>query len=217
MSPEQVDGSQYLDGRTDIYSLGCVLFEMLVGEPPFRGTTLTAVIANRLHPRPPRRAPSRELVPEAVDAAVRKAMATLPADRFRPRRSSPRRCAPRHGGYRGGRGAGHGPGARRRQVGGRAPVREHEHRPRERVLQRRHHRRHHRPALEGQRAQGDLPHVLDAVQEDDQEDHRDREELGVGAMLEGSVRRAGQRVRIVVHLVEPGRRSTSGATRSTVS
>ena len=48
MSPEQVDGSEYLDGRSDIYSLGCVLFEMLVGEPPFRGSTLTAVIANRL-------------------------------------------------------------------------------------------------------------------------------------------------------------------------
>ena len=48
MSPEQIDGSLYVDGRTDIYSLGCVLFEMLVGEPPFRGSTLTSVIANRL-------------------------------------------------------------------------------------------------------------------------------------------------------------------------
>ena len=48
MSPEQVDGQRDLDGRSDIYSLGCVLFEMLVGEPPFRGSTLTAVIANRL-------------------------------------------------------------------------------------------------------------------------------------------------------------------------
>ena len=82
MSPEQVDGSQYLDGRTDIYSLGCVLFEMLVGEPPFRGTTLTAVIANRLTSTAPSPRAFRELVPEAVDATVRKAMATLPADRF---------------------------------------------------------------------------------------------------------------------------------------
>jgi len=82
MSPEQIDGSQYLDGRTDIYSLGCVLFEMLVGEPPFRGATLTAVIANRLTSSAPSPRASRELVPQAVDAAVKKAMATLPADRF---------------------------------------------------------------------------------------------------------------------------------------
>jgi serine/threonine-protein kinase len=82
MSPEQVDGSQYLDGRSDIYSLGCVLFEMLVGEPPFRGSTITAVIANRLSTPVPSPRAFRELVPEAVDAAVRKAMALLPADRF---------------------------------------------------------------------------------------------------------------------------------------
>ena len=82
MSPEQIDGSQYVDGRTDIYSLGCVLFEMLVGEPPFKGSTLTAVIANRLATPAPSPRSYRELVPEAVDAAVRKAMATLPADRF---------------------------------------------------------------------------------------------------------------------------------------
>ena len=82
MSPEQVEGSEYLDGRSDIYSLGCVLFEMLAGEPPFRGSTLTAVIANRLSSPAPSPRASRELVPEAVDAAVRKAMATLPADRF---------------------------------------------------------------------------------------------------------------------------------------
>jgi eukaryotic-like serine/threonine-protein kinase len=82
MSPEQIDGSQYIDGRADIYSLGCVLYEMLVGEPPFRGSTLTAVIANRLSSSTPSPRLFRELVPEAVDAAVRKAMASLPADRF---------------------------------------------------------------------------------------------------------------------------------------
>ncbi len=82
MSPEQVEGSDRLDGRSDIYSLGCVLFEMLVGQPPFRGSSVTAVIANRLSiPTPSPRA-FRELIPEAVDAAVMKAMATLPADRF---------------------------------------------------------------------------------------------------------------------------------------
>jgi serine/threonine-protein kinase len=82
MSPEQVDGSENLDGRSDLYSLGCVLFEMLVGQPPFRGSTVTAVIANRLSSPVPSPRSFREMIPEAVDAAVKKAMATLPADRF---------------------------------------------------------------------------------------------------------------------------------------
>ena len=82
MSPEQVEGSEHIDGRTDIYSLGCVLFEMLVGEPPFRGSTVTAIIANRLTSPVPSARSFRELVPDAVDAAVRKAMAVIPADRF---------------------------------------------------------------------------------------------------------------------------------------
>jgi serine/threonine protein kinase/Tfp pilus assembly protein PilF len=82
MSPEQVEGREHIDGRSDIYSLGCVLFEMLVGEPPFRGSTVLSVIANRLSAPAPSPRASRELVPEAVDAAVRKAMATVPADRF---------------------------------------------------------------------------------------------------------------------------------------
>jgi serine/threonine-protein kinase len=82
MSPEQIDGRAYIDGRSDIYSLGCVLFEMLVGEPPFGGSTIMGVIANRLTTPTPSPRAFRELVPEAVDAAVRKAMATLPADRF---------------------------------------------------------------------------------------------------------------------------------------
>jgi serine/threonine-protein kinase len=82
MSPEQIEGVKELDGRSDVYSLGCVLFEMLVGEPPFKGTSVMSVIANRLsNPIPSARA-QRDLVPEAIDWAVKKAMATLPADRF---------------------------------------------------------------------------------------------------------------------------------------
>ncbi|HET9481519.1 MAG TPA: serine/threonine-protein kinase, partial [Candidatus Polarisedimenticolia bacterium] len=82
MSPEQIEGVKELDGRSDIYSLGCVLYEMLVGEPPFKGTSVMSVIANRLsNPVPSARA-HRDLVPEAIDWAVRRAMATLPADRF---------------------------------------------------------------------------------------------------------------------------------------
>ncbi len=82
MSPEQAEGSQYFDGRSDVYSLGCVLFEMLVGQPPFAGNTLEAVIANRLSSPIGSLRAVRELVPEAVDAAVKKALARLPADRF---------------------------------------------------------------------------------------------------------------------------------------
>src|SRR5438132_1732842 len=82
MSPEQTEGSEYLDGRSDIYSLGCVLFEMLVGEPPFNGSTLEAVIARRVSTPVPSARAFRELVPEAIDTAVKKAMAKLPADRF---------------------------------------------------------------------------------------------------------------------------------------
>jgi serine/threonine-protein kinase len=82
MSPEQIDGSPHIDGRADIYSLGCVLFEMLVGDRPFKGSTLTAVIGHRLSAPAPSPRALRESVPEAVDAAVRKAMASLPADRF---------------------------------------------------------------------------------------------------------------------------------------
>jgi serine/threonine-protein kinase len=164
MSPEQIDGSERIDGRSDICSLGCVIFEMLVGQPPFRGATVTAIIASRLsNPVPSPRA-LRHMVPEAVDAAVIKAMAPLPADRFAT--AAPVRRRPRDSGNRGDRrggGASHGAGSHCREIGCRAAVREHEHRPRERVLQRRHHRRHHRAALENQRAQGHFPDLLHAV------------------------------------------------------
>jgi serine/threonine protein kinase/Tfp pilus assembly protein PilF len=82
MSPEQVDGSLDLDGRSDIYSLGCVLFEMLVGEPPFKGTTLVAIIANRLRAPAPSARASCELVPEAVAEGIQRALAPMPCDRF---------------------------------------------------------------------------------------------------------------------------------------
>jgi eukaryotic-like serine/threonine-protein kinase len=81
MSPEQAVGQRDLDGRTDIYSLGVVLYEMLAGEAPFTGPTAQAIIARRLTeaPRPLRSA--RETVPAAVDQAVMKALARAPADR----------------------------------------------------------------------------------------------------------------------------------------
>ena len=82
MSPEQASGEQRLDGRSDVYSLGCVLYEMLAGEPPYTGPTAQAIIARRLtDPVPPLRT-VRETVPVPVEQAINRALAKVPADRF---------------------------------------------------------------------------------------------------------------------------------------
>ena len=82
MSPEQSMAERELDGRTDIYALGCVLYEMLAGEPPYTGPTNQAIIAKRInHPVPSVRT-LRETVPESVDRALMSALAKAPADRF---------------------------------------------------------------------------------------------------------------------------------------
>ncbi|MEX0690273.1 MAG: protein kinase [Gemmatimonadales bacterium] len=82
MSPEQAAGERDLDGRADIYALGCVLYEMLAGEPPFTGPTAQAILARRLTDPVPRLRNVRESVPAEVDHAVAKALARVPADRF---------------------------------------------------------------------------------------------------------------------------------------
>jgi dipeptidyl aminopeptidase/acylaminoacyl peptidase len=82
MSPEQATGQRQLDARTDVYSLGAVLYEMLAGEPPHTGATAQAVIAKLMTERPTRLRVLRETVPESVDAAVANALAKVPADRF---------------------------------------------------------------------------------------------------------------------------------------
>ena len=205
MSPEQVDGSQYIDGRTDIYALGCVLFEMLVGEPPFRGSTLTAVIANRLSSSAPSPRTFRELVPEAVDSAVRKAMANLPADRF----TTAGQFAEALG----------TPATVAIAVGAaQAMVQELTTAKSVAVL-----------PFENMSTDPENEYFSDGITDDiiaqlskinalkvisrtssmqykktTKKITSIAQELGVGAILEGSVRKAGQRVRIVVHLVEPG-------------
>ncbi len=82
MSPEQVAGERALDARSDVYALGCVLFEMLAGEPPFTGNTAQSVIAKRLSESPPSVSTLRDTVPDALSATVTKALARSPADRY---------------------------------------------------------------------------------------------------------------------------------------
>ena len=82
MSPEQASGDKGVDARTDIYSLGAVLYEMLAGEPPFTGPTAQAIFLKRFAEPAPSVRRTRPTVPESVDQAIQQALAPVPADRF---------------------------------------------------------------------------------------------------------------------------------------
>jgi eukaryotic-like serine/threonine-protein kinase len=205
MSPEQVDGSENLDGRSDLYSLGCVLFEMLVGQPPFRGSTVTAVIANRLTTPVPSPRAFRELIPDAVDAAVKKAMATLPADRFSTAAqfaealSTPVTTAVAMG-------AAHAMAQDIAAVAKSVAVL-----PFENMSTDPENEYFSDGITDDIIAQLSKISALKVISRTSSMQYKKStkkittiaEELGVGAVLEGSVRKAGQRVRIVAHLVDP--------------
>src|SRR3989441_7932685 len=82
MSPEQAAGDRDLDGRSDVYSLACVIYETLAGEPPFGGASARAVMAKHLSEPPPPLRARRPDAPAAVEQALARALGKDPADRF---------------------------------------------------------------------------------------------------------------------------------------
>jgi len=82
MSPEQAMG-EAVDARADVYSLGCMLYEMLIGQIPFTGATPQQIIARHSMDHIPTPSIMRDTIPEALEEIVFRAMAKLPADRFR--------------------------------------------------------------------------------------------------------------------------------------
>jgi serine/threonine-protein kinase len=82
MSPEQAAGSRELDARSDLYGLGCVVYEMLAGQPPFTGPTAESLAHQHLSVHPRSVTELRPAVPAGVAAALQRALAKAPADRF---------------------------------------------------------------------------------------------------------------------------------------
>lgn len=82
MSPEQAMGEREITPRSDVYALGCITYEMLVGEPPFTGPTAQAIVARVMTEEPRGLTIQRKSIPPHVESAVRTALSKLPADRF---------------------------------------------------------------------------------------------------------------------------------------
>ena len=82
MSPERAGGGRAMDGRSDLYSLGCVLYEMLAGQPPFTAATAESLLHLHRSAEPPKITMIRPTVPEWVAGALERALAKTPADRF---------------------------------------------------------------------------------------------------------------------------------------
>jgi eukaryotic-like serine/threonine-protein kinase len=82
MSPEQAMGSDRVDARSDVYSLGCVLYELLIGQPPFTGPNAVAIMARHSMEKVPSLQIVRSAVPDEVEDIVLRALEKTPADRF---------------------------------------------------------------------------------------------------------------------------------------
>ncbi len=82
MSPEQAMGEREITARSDVYALGCVLYEMLTGDPPFTGSTAQAIVARVVTENPRSMTSQRHTIPPHVEAAVLTSLEKLPADRF---------------------------------------------------------------------------------------------------------------------------------------
>lgn len=82
MSPEQASGEQALDGRSDVYALGCVVYEMIAGQPPFTGPNAQAVLARHAMDTVPSLRVVRATIPEQIEDAILCALSKAPADRF---------------------------------------------------------------------------------------------------------------------------------------
>jgi eukaryotic-like serine/threonine-protein kinase len=112
MSPEQATGDQHVGPASDIYALAAVLYEMLTGDPPYVGSTAQAVLGKILQGAPVSATAARSSVPAHVDAAIRKGLEKLPADRFQSAKDFAKALADptfRHGAAAGAAAAGAGP------------------------------------------------------------------------------------------------------------
>jgi serine/threonine protein kinase/tetratricopeptide (TPR) repeat protein len=96
MSPEQASAGT-VDARSDVYALGCVVYEMLAGEPPYSGPTPQAILAKRFTDPVPSIHRIRDVVPDLLDRAISKALARLPADRFQTAAEFGRAITAEHG------------------------------------------------------------------------------------------------------------------------
>ena len=152
MSPEQVAAQRDLDGRSDVYALACVTYEMLAGDPPFVASSAQAVMAKHVTDVAPPVTTTRPSVSAAVAGAIAKALSKAPADRhatageFAAVLSAPADVVPE------------------KKIDSGVTVCQRQFRSRERIFQRRDYGRYHRPDLQDPRPQGYLTHLGDAVQ-----------------------------------------------------